>query len=364
METESGTSVEVETPLPLFSPMVSMGGSMSGRPEPGATSVERAPNKRLMLFSGRSNPALGERIAERLGLKLGATTLKTFTNGEVYVRYEESIRGADVFLVQSCIAPTNDALMELLIMVQAARLASAKRITAVMPWYPYGRQDKKSMPREPITAKLVAELLEAAGVDRVLTMDLHAGQVQGFFRVPVDHMTAVPLMVEHFRYLIGDDPPGGLVVVSGDAGRTKLAKKFSEMLGADLALITKERPEQQVAEVTNVIGQVRGKVCVVIDDMIDTAGTLCAGGDALRAEGATRVFACATHAVFSGPAMERLGNSVFEQVVVTDTVPVNPVSRPDNVRVLSVAPILADTISNVFNDDSVSGLFHGGNQLF
>jgi ribose-phosphate pyrophosphokinase len=359
MESESGASVE--TPIPLFSPMLAVGRMTP--PSPQATWVERAPNKRLMLFSGRSNPALGERIAEHLGLKLGDSTLKTFTNGEVYVRYEESIRGADVFLVQSCSSPTNDSLMELLIMVQAARLASAKRITAVMPWFPYGRQDKKSMPREPITAKLVAELLEAAGVDRVLTMDLHAGQVQGFFRVPVDHMTAVPLLAEHFRLLVGEDP-GGLVVVSGDAGRTKLAKKFSEMLGAGLALITKERPEQQVAEVTNVIGRVRDKVCIVIDDMIDTAGTLCAGGEALREHGATRVFACATHAVFSGPSLERIAGSVFEQVVVTDTIPVNPVSKPDNVRVLSVAPILADTISNVFNDDSVSGLFHGGNQLF
>ncbi len=360
MESETGPSVE--TPIPLFSPMLAVGRMTA--PEPHETWVERAPHKRLMLFSGRSNLALGERIAEYLGLKLGTSTLKTFTNGEVYVRYEESIRGADVFLVQSCVSPTNDLLMELLIMVQAARLASAKRITAVMPWYPYGRQDKKSMPREPITAKLVAELLEAAGADRVLTMDLHAGQVQGFHRVPVDHMTAVPLLAEHFRDLLGEEHPDQLVVVSGDTGRTKLAKKFSEMLGADLALITKERPEQQVAEVTNVIGRVRGKVCIVIDDMIDTAGTLCAGGEALREHGATRVFACATHPVFSGPALQRLEESVFEQVVVTDTIPVNPLTKPDKIQVLSVAPILADTISNVFNDDSVSGLFHGGNQLF
>jgi len=326
--------------------------------------VERAPNKRLMLFSGRSNTALGERIAEHLGVRLGELELKTFTNGEVYVRYEESIRGSDVFIVQSCSSPTNDSLMELLIMVNAARLASAKRITAVMPWYPYSRQDKKSAPREPITAKLVADMLEAAGVDRVLTMDLHAGQVQGFFKVPVDHMTAVPMLAEHFRLLLGDIPPEEVVVVSADAGRTKLAKKFSEMLGAGLALITKERPEQQVAEVTNVIGRVRDKICVVIDDMIDTAGTLCAGGVALQEHGATRVFACATHAIFSGRAMENIANSVFEQVVVTDTIPVNPLEAPDRVRMLSVAPILADTISNVFNDDSVSGLFHGGNQLF
>jgi ribose-phosphate pyrophosphokinase len=289
--------------------------------------------------------------------------LKTFTNGEVYVRYEESIRGADMFIVQSCSSPTNDSLMELLIMAQAARLASAKRITAVMPWYPYGRQDKKSMPREPITAKLVADMLVAAGVDRVLTMDLHAGQLQGFFDGAVDHMTAAPMLAGHFNDLL-DVPPDDVVVVSADAGRVKLAKKFSEMLGGQLALITKERPGHQEAEVTNVIGRVRGKVCILLDDMIDTAGTLCAGGVSLTEEGATRVFASATHAVFSGPALERLSKSVFEKVVVTDTIPINPLNRPDNVQVLSVAPILADTICNVFNDDSVSGLFHGGNQLF
>ncbi len=358
---ESESAVSTETPIPLFSSV----GASAPLMTPGArpTSVERAPHKRLMLFGGRSNPALCERIADHLGVNLGEVTLKTFTNSEVYARYEESVRGADVFIVQSCSPNANDALMELLIMVNAARLASAKRVTAVMPWYPYGRQDKKSMPREPITAKLVAELLEAAGVDRVLTMDLHAGQVQGFFRAPVDHMTALPLLADHFKLLVDADAED-LVVVSGDAGRTKLAKKFSELLGADLALITKERPEQQVAEVTNVIGRVRDKVCIVLDDMIDTAGTLCAGGIALREHGATRVYACATHGVFSGPALERLADSVFEEIVVTDTIPINPLTKPDKVRVLSVAPILADTISNVFNDDSVSGLFHGGNQLF
>ncbi|HYX87332.1 MAG TPA: ribose-phosphate pyrophosphokinase [Gaiellales bacterium] len=328
-----------------------------------ATWMERTPHKRLMLFAGRSNIALGEAIAERLGIQLGEVTLKTFTNGEVYVRYEESIRGADVFLVQSCVSPTNDALMELLIMVQAAALASAKRITAVLPWYPYSRQDKKSMPREPITARLVADMLAAAGVDRVLTMDLHAGQVQGFFSKPVDHMTAAPILAEHFTLLL-DVPADDVVVVSADAGRVKLAKKFAEMLGARIALITKERPEQQEAEVTNVIGRVKGKVCILLDDMIDTAGTLCAGGQALIDHGAIRVFACATHAVFSGRALERLESSVFEKVVVTDTIPIDPTNRPAKIQVLSVAPILADTISNVFNDDSVSGLFHGGNQLF
>jgi len=359
---ESESAVSVESPIPLFPTVPGAPPAMTG--SGNLSWVERTPQKRLMVFSGRSNPALGERICDHLGMHPGEAEVKTFSNGEVYVRYEESVRGADMFIVQSCSSPTNDPLMELLIMVNAARLASAKRITAVMPWYPYGRQDKKSAPREPITAKLVADMLEAAGVDRVLTMDLHAGQVQGFFKVPVDHMTAVPLLAEHFRLLLGDIPPEQVVVVSADAGRTKLAKKFSEMLGTEFALITKERPEQQVAEVTNVIGRVRGKVCVVIDDMIDTAGTLCAGGVSLVEHGATRVFACATHPVFGGQALENIAGSVFEQVVVTDTIPVNPVDQPDRIRVLSVAPILADTISNVFNDDSVSGLFHGGNQLF
>jgi ribose-phosphate pyrophosphokinase len=359
MEDES--AVSLETAIPLFS---AAGMSVPPMSADGHASwMERAPHKRLMLFSGRSNPALGEAIAERIGIELGQVLLKTFTNGEVYVRYEESIRGADLFIVQSCSSPTNDSLMELMIMAQAARLASAKRVTAVMPWYPYGRQDKKSMPREPITAKLVADMLEAAGVDRTLTMDLHAGQLQGFSNNPVDHMTAVPMLAEYFNDLL-DVTPEEIVVVSADAGRVKLAKKFSEMLGAGLALITKERPAQQEAEVTNVIGKVRGKVCILLDDMIDTAGTLCAGGVSLMNHGATRVFACATHPVFSGPALERLEASVFEKVVVTDTIPINPLHRPEKVQVLSVAPILADTICNVFNDDSVSGLFHGGNQLF
>jgi ribose-phosphate pyrophosphokinase len=359
MEDESALSLE--TPMPLFHAAGLSVPAMSAADH--ASWMERAPHKRLMLFSGRSNQALGTAIAAHIGIQLGDVLLKTFTNGEVYVRYEESIRGADVFIVQSCVRPTNDALVELLVMVQAAALASAKRVTAVMPWYPYSRQDKKGMPREPITARLVADILQAAGVDRVLTMDLHAGQVQGFFHKPVDHMTAVPILAEHFTMLL-DLEHDEVVVVSADAGRVKLATKFAEMLGAELALITKERPEHQEAQATNVIGRVRGKSCILLDDMIDTAGTLCAGGQALLDHGATRVFACATHPVFSGRALERLEASVFERVVVTDTIPIDPTTRPANVQVLSVAPILADTISNVFNDDSVSGLFHGGNQLF
>jgi ribose-phosphate pyrophosphokinase len=352
-----------ETPIPLFP--TTTGGPAPTPARTAQTWAERTPHKRLMVFSGRSNPDLGERIADELRVQPGQVTLKTFTNGEAYVRYEESIRGADVFIVQSCSSPTatNDWLIELLIMIQAARLASAKRITAVMPWFPYSRQDKKSAPREPITGKLVADMLEAAGVDRVLAMDLHAGQIQGFFTVPVDHMTAVPMLADHFK-LVVEAPPAEVTVVSADAGRVKLAKKFSEMLGAELALISKERPQAEVAEVTNVIGRVRGRTCILIDDMISTAGTLCAGGHALLEHGATVVYACATHAIFSGPAVENLRKSVFRQVVVTDTVPIDPLTRPDNVQVLSVARILADTIWNVFSDESVSGLFLGENQLF
>ncbi|MCU0309057.1 MAG: ribose-phosphate pyrophosphokinase, partial [Thermoleophilia bacterium] len=264
-----------------------------------------------MVFAGTSSQALGRRIADRLGIELGDVKIQQFSNGETYVRFEESIRGTDIFLVQSTCQPVNDSLMELLIMINAAKLASAHRITAVMPWYGYSRQDKKSSPREPITARLVADLLEAAGVDRVLTMDLHAGQVQGFFRIPVDHMTAVPILADHFlerRYTGAFTEP--LVVVSPDAGRAKLATHFAEKLGATLAVLTKQRPEHNEAEITLLIGDVQGRAAILIDDMIDTAGTLCAGAEVVLNHGATRVMAAATHGIFSGPAFARLQASV------------------------------------------------------
>jgi ribose-phosphate pyrophosphokinase len=326
------------------------------------------PHKKLLLYTGRSNPDLAERIAAHLSVSCGEVTLKTFPSGELYARYDESIRGADVFIVQSH-APrdgmsVNDSLMELLIMVDAAVLGSAKRVTAVLPLYPYARQDKKARPREPITARLVATLLHSAGVDRVLTMDLHAGQVQGFFDGPLDHMTALPMFAQHFRDqgLHGDQ----VCVVSGDAGRTKLAKKFSEMLDASLAIISKDRPSHSVAEVLDLIGaeNVRGRVAIISDDMIDTAGTLCAGADAVHQAGAARVIACATHAIFSHPALERIEASVLDQVVVSDTIPVNPVTRPQKVVVLPCDVILAQTIDNIFREGSVSAIFHGENQLF
>jgi ribose-phosphate pyrophosphokinase len=331
-----------------------------------STSLPLHYDKRLMLFAGRANPELAEAIGKRLGVGLGPVTLKTFSNEEVYCRYEESIRGADVFLVQPTCGnstagiTTNDALVELLVMVDAAVGASAHRVIAVMPWYGYSRQDKKSAPREPISARLVARMLESAGVDRVLAMDLHAGQLQGFFQVPVDHMTALMMLSEYFRNLrLGPD----LVVVAPDAGRVKLNKQFAVRMGADLAILDKERPRQQMAEIGHVIGDVRGKTAIIVDDIIDTAGTLCAAGDAVVRAGATRVFAAATHAVFSGRCYENLAGSPFEQIVVTDTIPLRP-GAPSTVRVVSCADLLTDSIRRIFTDDSVSEVFGGKNHVF
>ncbi len=319
-------------------------------------------SKRLMIFSGRSNGDLAQRISDRLGVGLGQVTLKTFANGEIYARFEESVRGADVFLVQSCVNPVNRNLMELMIMADAAILGSAKRVTAVIPWYPYARQDKKSAPREPITARLVSTLLRASGVDRVLTMDLHAGQVQGFFDGPVDHMTALPMFARHFRDMgfYGE----GTVVVSADAGRAKLATRFAEMLDADVAIIAKLRPAHNEARVAAIIGDVAGKKAIISDDIIDTAGTLCAGAEAVHAAGASQVVACATHAILSEPALERIRDSILHEVVVCDTVPIDPRAAASRIRVLPVDAILAQTIEEVFREGSVSNLFDGENQLF
>ncbi len=329
------------------------------------TSLPYESDKRLMLFTGRANPELGYKIADKLGVSLGPVTLKTFSSGEVYCKFEESIRGADVFIIQpTCGNPItgvspNDALMELLVMIDAAVGASAHRVIAVMPWFGYSRQDKKSAPREPITARLVARMLESAGADRVLTMDLHAGQVQGFFQIPLDHMTATMMLTQYFRDLNLPD----LVVVSPDAGRVKLNKNFAQKIGAGLAILNKERPQQQQAEITAVIGDVVGKTAVIVDDIIDTAGTLKASGDAVLAAGAKEVYAAATHAVFSGNAFKNLGESSFHEIVVTDTIPLRP-GAPANVRVLSCADMLTDSIRRIFTDDSVSEVFGGENQLF
>ena len=320
--------------------------------------------KRLMVFSGRSNPELSRRIAEKLDVNLGEVIIKTFANGEIYARYGESIRGADVFIIQSPSGAgvLNDQVMELLIMTQAAKLASAKRVTAVMPYYPYSRQDKKSAAREPITARLVATLLEAAGIDRVLSMDLHQGQIQGFFETPVDHMTAVPMLADYFRFKgFGDHK---LVAVSADAGGVKLARRFASRVGGDLAVLTKMRPEHNLAQNLHFIGDVDGAIAVVVDDMIDTAGSVVSAVETLYEHGAAEVYVTATHALFSGPAFERIRKSPVKEVVVTDTVPVRPGPEDTKVKVLSVADILANTIRNVFDDESVSELFAGENALF
>jgi len=320
--------------------------------------------KRLMVFSGRSNPALSEKIAEKLGINLGGVLLKTFANGEIYARFDESIRGADVFIVQS---PTdthlNDEVMELLIMIQAAELASARRITAVVPYYPYARQDKKSAAREPITARLMATLLEAARVDRVLSMDLHQGQIQGFFEIPVDHMTAVPMLADYFRYKDFGGTP--LVAVSADAGGVKLAKRFiSRLPDTELAVLTKMRPEHNRAETMHFIGDVQDKIAIIVDDMIDTAGSVTNAVSTLYDNGAKEVYVTATHGIFSGPARERIRESALKEVVVTDTLQITLGPEDTKIKVLSVADTLASTIKSVFEDESVSELFAGENQLF
>ena len=323
-------------------------------------------DKRLMLVSGRANPELAAKIASKLGVELSEVDLKTFSNGEVYCRFKESVRGADVFIVQpTCGNPdlgllsANDALMELLVMIDAAVGGSAHRVIAVTPWYGYSRQDKKSAPREPITARLVARMLEAAGIDRILTMDLHSGQIQGFFQKPCDHMTAVFMLTQYFADLGLED----LVVVAPDAGRVKLNKQFAAKIGADLAILNKERPAQQVAEINYVIGDVAGKTAVLVDDIIATAGTLRAAAQAVRDAGARRIYAAATHGEFSGRAWQNLATAGFEQVVVTDTLRLPP-GAPANVRVLSCADLLTNSIRQIFTDGSVSDVFGGENQLF
>jgi ribose-phosphate pyrophosphokinase len=340
--------------------------AMSVLEPPGAaTSLPIDYDKRLMLFSGRATRQLALNIADKLGVDLGPTRLKTFSNGEVYGRFMESIRGADVFIVQStCGNPSegltaNDSLMELLVMIDAAVGASAHRVIAVIPWFGYSRQDKKSAPREPISARLVARMIEAAGADRVLTMDLHAGQVQGFFSKPVDHMTARFILAQHFN----DQHLDNLVVVAPDVGRAKLAQKFAENVGADLAVMIKDRPDQQVAEIGYVIGDVRGKNAIIVDDIIDTAGTLAAATATLREQGVDRVFAAATHGVFSGAAFENIERANLEQVVVTDTIPLAP-GAPAKMLQLPCADMLTDSIRRIFTDGSVSEVFAGENQLF
>ena len=317
------------------------------------------PYNDLAVFAGRAHPGLVQAICGHLEMPLGNCNVFEFTNENIFVQIEENVRMRDVFIVQPLSSPVNTSVMELLIMVDAFRRASAGRITAVIPYFAYGRSDKKDQPRVPITARLLANLIETAGADRVLTMDLHAGQIQGFFQKPVDHMTALFMLTQYF----GDLDLSDLVVVAPDAGRVKLNKKFASKIGAELAILDKERPAQQVAEIGYVIGDVRGKTAVIVDDMIDTAGTLAAAAGTVLEEGATSVYAAATHGVFSGNAFANLAESGFKEIVVTDTIPVPP-ERPENIRVLPCAELLTDSIRRIFTDDSVSEVFGGENQLF
>jgi ribose-phosphate pyrophosphokinase len=319
----------------------------------------------LMIFSGRSNPGLAASIAKRLGLELGDVQLETFANGEAYCRYRESVRDADVFLVQSSSAPVNpanDHVLELLLMINAARLASAARISAVLPLFPYARQDKKSAPREPISARLLAGLLESAGADRVLTMDLHVGQIEGFFGIPVDHMTALPAFARYFQAmgLRGEHA----VVVSPDLGRVKAARRLARMLDTDLAVVAKERPGHELAVAAELIGDVRGKRALILDDMVVTGRTLAASADALHAAGAAEVRVCATHAAVTSEGLETLARSSLAEIVVTDTVALDRVQLPTNVTVLGVSDLLAETIRAVFEGRSVSAIFAGQNEPF
>lgn len=312
--------------------------------------------KSLAVFAGSTAPALAEEIATCLGTTLGNVKLEKFSNGEIYARYLESVRGADVFIVQSTSTQNvNEAIMELLIMADAAKRASARTVSAVVPCYGYARQDRKAAPREPITAKLVADLLEASGVDNVITIDLHQDAIQGFFNIPVNHMTAMGIFVDYYRSM-GLDPEQ-TVVVSPDVGRAKAAKKFSTMLDCDIAIMHKDRPKHNQAEITALIGDVTGKICILNDDMIDTAGSLVAAAATLKAKGAAKVLACATHGLFSGPAYDRIENSCIEQVLVTNAVPVPLDRQTGKIKVMSLGPLFAQTIQNVYANGSVASLF-------
>lgn len=316
----------------------------------------RAIYKTMRVYSGSSNRPLAQKIADILGVELSGLALEQFANGEIYARYEETVRGADVFLIQSIAGENvNDMLMEVLVAADAAKRASARTITAVITHYGYARQDRKAAPREPITAKLVADLLTTAGADNIIAIDLHQDAIQGFFDKPVNHMTAMPIFVDYYKAM-GFDPEE-LCVVSPDVGRAKAAKKFSTLLDCDIAIMHKDRPKHNQAEITALIGNVEGKICILNDDMIDTAGSLVAAAATLQAKGAKKVFACATHGLFSGPAFDRIDNSCIEEVVVTDAVPVPLERQTGKIKVLTLAPLFAQTIKNVYSNGSVASLF-------
>jgi ribose-phosphate pyrophosphokinase len=309
---------------------------------------------RLKIFTGTANPCLAREICAALDLQLGDLMLETFSDGEVYLQFQENVRGADLFLIQPTCRPVDHNLMELLLMIDAAKRASADRITAVLPYYGYARQDRKDKPRVAISAKLVASLLERAGADRIMALDLHAAQIQGFFDVPVDHLFSAPVMIEYFKPL---DVPD-LTVVSPDPGGVERARAFAKRLNAPLAIIDKRREKPNVAEVMNVVGEVDGRNCLMVDDLIDTAGTLVKGAEALLQQGAQSVSACATHAVLSGPAVERIEASPLKEVVFTNSIPLSEEARQSSkIRSLSVAPLLARAIQSIHEETSVSILF-------
>jgi ribose-phosphate pyrophosphokinase len=329
------------------------------------TEIEKVTTKRLALYTGRTHPDLAAEIAGHLGISLGEANIIQFANGELKPRFAESVRGDDVFIIQSHYGvddrSVNDSIMEQLIMIDAAYRASAKRITAVCPYYGYARQDRKAEGREPITARLIADMFKAAGAKRMISIDLHAGQIQGFFDGPVDHLTALPVLEDYVR--ANAKAP---VIVSPDAGRIKVAERMAQHLGdcgADLAFCYKRRPKgtTNVAETTEVIGDVAGRLCVLTDDMIDTASTVCSASELLLERGATGVWAMATHGVLSGPAIDRLKNSPIERIVLTNTLPLPPDKQIPKIEVLSIAPLIAEALGAVFDDASVSEIFHGEN---
>jgi ribose-phosphate pyrophosphokinase len=310
---------------------------------------------RLKVFAGNANPLLASEICEHLGMEVGKAMVKQFSDGEIYLQIKENVRGADVFIIQPTSTPVDRNLMELLLMIDALKRASAERITAVLPYYGYARQDRKDKPRMPISAKLVASLLETAGANRVLTLDLHAAQIQGFFDIPVDHLFAMPVLIDYFR---AQNIPA-LTVVSPDAGGVERARAFAKRLVCPLAIIDKRREEANVAEVMNVIGDVRGRNCLLVDDLIDTAGTLVKGAEALQEQGAASVSACATHAVLSGPAVARIdGADCLKQVVLTNSIPLShPAKQSGKIRALSIAKLMADAIQSIHMGGSISRLF-------
>jgi len=321
-------------------------------------SIKITGQKRLVLVTGRAHPELAEQVAVALETEMVHTDARTFANGEIYARYDESVRGCDAFVLQSHASPINEWLMEQLIMVDALKRASAKRITVVAPFYPYARQDKKGRGREPISARLVADLFKAAGADRIMSVDLHAAQIQGFFDGPVDHLFAMPVLLEHVRAQLD---PSTLTVVSPDIGRVRVADIWSQKLGAPLAIIHKRRDPIVHNQVTvhEIVGEVDGRVCLLVDDMIDTGRTIVKAAEALKKNGATAVVVAATHAVFSDPAFDILQSDAVDQVVVTDTLPIPAEKRWDRLTVLSIAPLLARAIHEVFDDGSVTSMFDG-----